>query len=116
MEGVSIAQHLNGSFRLFLRPRKATAPDFSFVFFLINNNLDYFSSPIFGNPWLQYFHWNIGGPHSTKLSWGYYTFVALIAGRPIKLREKNKFNKKIAKPGFESAPAGWAGGPGTKLK
>ena len=44
MEGVSIAQHLNGSFRLFLRPRKATAPDFSFVFFLINNNVDYFSS------------------------------------------------------------------------
>ena len=30
--------------------------------------------------------------------------------------KKNKLNKKIAKPGFESAPAGWAGGPGTKLK
>ena len=113
MEGVSIAQHLNGSFRLFLRPRKATAPDFSFVFFLINNNPDYFSSPIFGNPWLQYFHWNIGGHDSTLLSWGYYTFEALIAGRPINLWRKNKLNKKIAKPGFESAPAGWAGGPGT---
>ena len=67
----------------------------------------------FCNPWLQYFHWNTGGHDSTLLSWGYCTFEALIAGRPINLWRKNKLNKKIAKPGFESAPAGWAGGPGT---
>ena len=36
----------------------------------------------------------------------------MLAGQSI-CEEKNKLNKKIAKPGFESAPAGWAGGRGT---